>query len=64
MAAEWHHITSRKRQKSQTKVQALVVAYKARQLPVCSEHHKLITYGKYDGPSLRKLPSYDIGSFK
>lgn len=64
MAAEWHHITPRKRQKGRTKVQALMVAYKARQLPVCSEHHKLITYGKYDGPSLRKLPSYDNGSFK
>ena len=40
---------------------AIDIAYKLRQIPVCSAHHKLITYGKYDGPSLRKLPAYDAG---
>jgi hypothetical protein len=60
MAAKWYHIIPRKGQKSQT----LAVAYRPKQLPVCSEHYKLITHGKYDGLSLRKLPSYDNGSFK
>jgi group II intron reverse transcriptase/maturase len=60
-ASEWHHVTSRKRAKRKN-LQAIKVAYKLRQIPVCSAHHKLITSGKYDGPSLRKLPSYDTGN--
>ena len=62
MAEEWHHITPRKRLKRKNRKQALNVAYGSRQIPVCSAHHKLITYGKYDGPSLRKLTSYDAGN--
>jgi hypothetical protein len=61
-AEEWHHIISRKRLKPKNRKQALHVAYGSRQIPVCSVHHKLITYGKYDGPALRKLPSYDAGN--
>ena len=60
-ASEWHHVTSRKRAKRKN-LRAIEVAYKLRQIPVCSVHHKLITSGKYDGPSLRKLPSYDAGN--
>lgn len=37
------------------------IAYKLRQIPVCSAHHKLITHGKYSSPSLRKLLAYDAG---
>jgi hypothetical protein len=62
MANEWHHIVPRKRLKRKNKPNALKIAYSARQIPGCSAHHKLITYGKYDGPSLRKLPWYDAGN--
>jgi retron-type reverse transcriptase len=61
MANEWHHVTSRKRAKRKNK-RAIEVAYNVRQIPVCSVHHALITAGKYDGPSLRKLPAYDAGN--
>jgi hypothetical protein len=61
MANEWHHVTSRKRAKRKNK-RAIEVAYNVRQIPVCSAHHALITAGKYDGPSLRKLPAYDAGN--
>nr|QYB22879.1 hypothetical protein [Nitzschia ovalis] len=61
MANEWHHVTPRKRVKRKNR-RAIEVAYNTRQIPVCSAHHKLITYGKYDGPSLRKLPAYDAGN--
>jgi group II intron reverse transcriptase/maturase len=64
MANEWHHITARKKLKRKNRKQALKIAYGTRQIPVCSAHHKLITYGKYDGPSLRKFPSYDVGNVK
>jgi len=61
MAKEWHHITPRKRLKRKNR-RAIEVAYNTRQIPVCLAHHKLITNGKYDGPSLRKLPAYDAGN--
>lgn len=61
MANEWHHITSRKRAKRKNK-RAVEIAYHMRQIPVCLPHHRLITTGKYDGPSLRKLPAYDAGN--
>jgi len=61
MANEWHHVTPRKRVKRKNR-RAIEVAYNTRQIPICSVHHKLITYGKYDGPSLRKLPAYDAGN--
>ena len=49
-----------KRAKRKNK-RSIDIAYKLRQIPVCSVHHKLITHGKYDGPSLRKLTAYDAG---
>ena len=61
LANEWHHITPRKRLKRRNRP-AIKVAYNSRQLPVCSAHYKLITHGNYDGPSLRKLPSFDAGN--
>jgi len=61
MANEWHHITPRKRAKRKDR-RAIDIAYQTRQLPVCTAHHNLITNGKYDGPSLRKLPAYDAGN--
>ena len=60
MTSEWYHIISRKRAKRKNK-RAIDIAYKLRQIPVCSAHHKLITHGKYDGLSLRKLTAYDAG---
>ena len=62
-AAEWHHVTNRKRAKRRSSVEAIVAAYETKQIPICSAHHKLITAGKYDGPSLRKLPSYTKDNF-
>lgn len=61
MSCDWHHVTSRKRVKRKNR-RAIEIAYNTRQIPVCSAHHTLITYGKYDGPSLRKLPAYDVGN--
>jgi group II intron reverse transcriptase/maturase len=60
-ASEWHQVTSRKRVKRKN-MRAIDIAFKLRQLPVCSVHHTLIISGKYDGPSLRKLSSYDAGN--
>ena len=60
-AEKWHHVTPRKRAKRKNR-SAIDIAYKMRQIPVCSIHHTLITSGKYDGPSLRKLPTYDVGN--
>lgn len=62
MVNEWHHTAFRKRLKRKNQASAFKIAYNVRQIPVCSAHHKLITSGKYDGPSLRKLPSYDAGN--
>jgi group II intron reverse transcriptase/maturase len=62
-AAEWHHVTNRKRAKRRSSVEAIVAAYKTKQIPICSAHHKLITAGKYDGSSLRKLPGYTKDNF-
>lgn len=61
IANDWHHVTSRKRSKRKNQ-RAIELAYNTRQIPVCSAHHNLITLGKYDGPSLRKLPAYDAGN--
>ena len=62
LANEWPHINfSRKRLKRENR-RAIEIVYNTRQIPVCSAHHKLITSGKYDGPSLRKLFTYDAGN--
>lgn len=61
-AMEWHDIKHRKKFKGPTRVKA-ISAYFAKQIPLCKEHHNLIHAGKYDGPSLRKLPGYTPSSF-
>jgi hypothetical protein len=32
-------------------------------VPLCLSHHKLVHNGKYDGPSIRKLPGYMPSDF-
>jgi group II intron reverse transcriptase/maturase len=59
MANEWYHVNSQKRSKAKSFKQQYDVANRSRQIPVCSAHHAQITSGKYDGPSLRKIPGYD-----
>lgn len=57
-AEDWHHIHHRKRSKKQDKSLALA----SKQIPICKAHHNIIHNGKYDGPSLRKLPGYTADS--
>lgn len=61
-AVQWHHIKHRKKIKGNS-IQRSIYAYTAKQIPVCLNHHKLIHVGKYDGPSLRKLPGYIPSDF-
>lgn len=61
-ADEWHHVKHRKRIKGNEKNRA-IFAYTAKQIPLCSNHHKLVHTGKYDGPSIRKLPGYTPSDF-
>ncbi len=61
-AEEWHHVKHRKKFKGPTNMKA-ISAYFAKQIPLCKLHHKLVHSGKYDGPSLRKLPGYTPSSF-
>lgn len=61
-ASEWHHIRHRKRIKG-NHVQRSIYAYTAKQIPLCKNHHLLVHAGKYDGPSLRKLPGYTPSDF-
>jgi hypothetical protein len=61
-ASEWHHIKHRKRIKG-TRNQKSLYAYNAKQIPLCKNHHILVHSGKYDGPSLRKLPGYTPSDF-
>jgi hypothetical protein len=62
-ASQWHHVSNRKRNKRRSSSEALVAAYESKQIPVCLAHHILITNGKYDGPSLRKMLSFNSTSF-
>nr|QFP99063.1 cytochrome c oxidase subunit 1 [Rhizaria sp.] len=62
MASEWHHIKHRKKYKGTGK-QRSVSTYFAKQIPLCSVHHNMVHKGKYDGPSLRKLPGYTPSDF-
>jgi hypothetical protein len=32
-------------------------------VPLCLSHHQLVHSGKYDGPSIRKLPGYTPSDF-
>lgn len=61
MANEWYNVIPRKRVKRKN-IRVIGIVYNTSQIPVCFAHHKLITHGKYDGPSLRKLPVYDVGN--
>ena len=62
-ASEWHHIKHRKRIKGNQRQKSLY-AYTAKQIPLCKNHHSLVHSGKYDGPSLRKLPGYTPSDFE
>lgn len=61
-AKEWHHVRHRKRIKGNS-TQRSVNAYLAKQIPLCIDHHHLVHSGKYDGPSIRKLPGYTPSDF-
>jgi hypothetical protein len=61
-ASEWHHIKHRKKFKGPTRIKN-ISAYTAKQIPLCKAHHGIVYSGKYDGPSLRKLPGYTPSSF-
>jgi retron-type reverse transcriptase len=61
-ASEWHHIKHRKRIKGNINHKSLY-AYTAKQIPLCKNHHLIVHSGKYDGPSLRKLPGYTPSDF-
>lgn len=61
-AKEWHHIKHRKRIKGNS-LQRSINAYVAKRIPLCLNHHNLIHSGKYDGPSIRKLPGYTPSDF-
>jgi hypothetical protein len=41
-----------------------IAAYIAKQIPLCHAHFILVSTGKYDGPSLRKLLGYLPFNFK
>jgi group II intron reverse transcriptase/maturase len=62
-ASGWHHIKHRKRIKGNQRQKSLY-AYTAKQIPLCKNHHLLVHSGKYDGPSLRKLPGYTPSDFE
>jgi RNA-directed DNA polymerase len=62
-ASQWHHVSNRKRNKRRSSSEALVAAYGSKQIPVCLAHHILITNGKYDGPSLRKMLGFNSTNF-
>jgi hypothetical protein len=56
-AEEWHHVKHRKKIKGND-YEKKITAYTAKQIPVCSKHHRLIHKGIYNGPSLRKMKGY------
>ena len=61
-AEHWHHVKHQKKIKAKDR-QKLIAALTAKQIPVCTLHHKLIHSGKYDGPSLRKMFGYTLSDF-
>lgn len=61
-ADEWHHIKHRKKFKGPTNTKT-IASYFAKQIPLCKSHHNLVHSGKYDGPSLKKLPGYTPSDF-
>lgn len=61
-ASKWHYIKHRKKNKRNHK-QRILYAYTAKQIPLCKNHYNIVYSGKYDGPSLRKLPGYTPTDF-
>lgn len=61
-ASQWYYVKHRKRIKCGL-VQRKISAYCAKQIPICSNHYLLIHSGKYDGPSIKKLPGYTPNDF-
>lgn len=57
-AADWHHI-KHQRKVGGGGIKRAITLQTAKQLPVCKKHHTLIHSGKYNGPSLRKMPAYE-----
>ena len=62
-ASQWHHVINRKRNKRRSSSKAFVAAYGSKQIPVCLAHNVLITNGRYDGPSLRKILGFNSTNF-
>ena len=61
-AKEWYYIKHRKQVKSKKLLKKSNINI-AKQIPVCEKHYLLITNGKYNGPSLRKLKGYIPNNF-
>jgi len=61
-ANRWHHVKHRKRNKGNS-TQRSIDAYLVKQIPLCADHYYLVHYGKYDGPSIKKLPGYTPSNF-
>lgn len=61
-AQAWHHIRHRKKIKGND-LQRKITAYTAKQVPLCHDHHVQVHSGKYDGPSIRKMPGYTPSEF-
>ena len=61
-AEHWHHVKHQKKVKAKDH-HKILLASTAKQIPVCTPHHRLIHAGKYDGPSLRKMRGYILSDF-
>lgn len=61
-AKKWHYIKHKKNFKGNS-LQKFISVYSVKQIPLCLGHYNLIYFGKYDGPSLQKLPSYTSKDF-
>jgi len=61
-ASQWYHVRYRKRIKG-SPLQRKILAYCAKQIPICLNHYQLIHSGKYDGPSIKKLSGYTPSDF-
>lgn len=61
-ASQWYNLRHRKRIKGSLLLRK-ISAHCAKQIPICLNHHQLIHSGKYDGPSIKKLPGYMPSDF-
>lgn len=58
-ASVWRDVSPRKRKRSRnTRGEVVRTARKVGQIPICDVHDGLVSSGKFDGVSLRKLPAY------